>query len=265
VNLVDLERFANGTTVDAAALIEAGLVPDEYWPVKILGEGEFKKKLTVVAGKFSKSAYDKITKAGGTAQNLKGEPFAFPRSKEEFVPRDPVKKAKKGKKRRPKPKPSPPPKRRKRNKRSRKIPIARYTGKSDVQERFSTSFESRTAEQGALHPVHAGDLSHRVSRADSGRRSAALQELQERQSTDTPRGGDWRSTSRCSPAAACRRARSSARRDAVHLGVDHLPAAASVVPALEKLQKEGETGRKKIQEWTRYAPCRCAWSRRCSG
>ena len=49
MNLSDLERFNNGTTVDAAALIEAGLVPDDKQPVKILGEGAISKKLTVVA------------------------------------------------------------------------------------------------------------------------------------------------------------------------------------------------------------------------
>lgn len=93
VNLADLERFDDGATVDAPGLIEVGLVPDDRWPVKILGEGEFKKKLTIVAAKFSKSAYDKITKAGGSAQNLKGQPFEFPKVKKKFIPRD--KKAKK--------------------------------------------------------------------------------------------------------------------------------------------------------------------------
>ena len=68
-------------------MIEAGLVPDTKQPVKILGDGEFRKKLTVVAGWYSKSAHEKITKAGGTAQNLKGEPFEFPKPKKKFVPR----------------------------------------------------------------------------------------------------------------------------------------------------------------------------------
>ncbi len=81
VNLLDLERFDNGTTVDAAALKEVGLIPDLKLPVKILGEGEIKKKLTVVAG-------GKIGKAGGTAQNLKGEAFEFPKPKKKFVPRE---------------------------------------------------------------------------------------------------------------------------------------------------------------------------------
>ena len=92
VNIEDLERFDNGTTVDAAALIAAGLVPNEKWPVKILGEGTFTKKLTIVAGWYSKSAHAKITELGGTAQNLKGETFEFPKPKKKFVPREKVSK-----------------------------------------------------------------------------------------------------------------------------------------------------------------------------
>jgi large subunit ribosomal protein L15 len=88
VNLGDLERFDNGTTVDAAALIAAGLVPDEKWPVKILGSGQLTRKLTIVAGWYSKSAHAKITELGGTAQNLKGEAFEFPKPKKKFVPRE---------------------------------------------------------------------------------------------------------------------------------------------------------------------------------
>jgi large subunit ribosomal protein L15 len=94
VNLGELSVFDAGTTVDAAALIEQGLVPDERQPVKILGEGTLDKKLTVVAGWFSKSAHQKIVDAGGVAQNLKGETFEFPKPKKRFVKRDPVKKVK---------------------------------------------------------------------------------------------------------------------------------------------------------------------------
>jgi large subunit ribosomal protein L15 len=94
VNLESLERFNDGTIVDAAALHEAGLIPDLHQPVKILGDGAINKKLTVVAGWYSKSAHDKINQAGGTAQNLKGEAFAFPKPKKKFVPREPVKKQK---------------------------------------------------------------------------------------------------------------------------------------------------------------------------
>ncbi len=88
VNLSSLAEFDNGSTVDGVALETAGLIPDQKLPVKILGEGEFAKKLTVVAGKYSKSAHEKITAAGGTAQNLKGEAFEFPKVKKKFVKRD---------------------------------------------------------------------------------------------------------------------------------------------------------------------------------
>ena len=88
VNLVDLEKFDNGATIDAAALHEKGLIPDLKQPVKILGDGEFTKKLTVTAGWYSKSAHEKITKAGGAANNLKGAAFEFPKPKKKFVKRD---------------------------------------------------------------------------------------------------------------------------------------------------------------------------------
>ncbi|HEX4054533.1 MAG TPA: 50S ribosomal protein L15 [Tepidisphaeraceae bacterium] len=92
VNLSDLNRFENGAVVDAAMLVEAGLVPNDSQPVKVLGDGDLTKKLTVMAGWYSKSAHTKITAAGGTAQNLKGEAFEFPKPKKKFVPREPVKK-----------------------------------------------------------------------------------------------------------------------------------------------------------------------------
>lgn len=88
VNLADLERFDDGATVDATALKEAGLVPDTKLPVKILGDGAMSKKLTIVAGWYSKSAHEKITQAGGTAQNVQGQAFEFPKPKKKFIPRD---------------------------------------------------------------------------------------------------------------------------------------------------------------------------------
>ena len=94
VNVADLDRFDDGATVDAAALVEAGLVPDDRQPVKVLGDGAINRKLTVVAGWYSRSAHQKITEAGGSAQNLNGEPFAFPKPKKRFVPREAPKKAK---------------------------------------------------------------------------------------------------------------------------------------------------------------------------
>ena len=94
VNLADLDRFSDGAMVDAAALIEAGLIPDDRQPVKVLGDGAINKKLTVVAGWYSRSAHQKITEAGGTARDLKGEAFEFPKPKKKFVPREAPKKSK---------------------------------------------------------------------------------------------------------------------------------------------------------------------------
>lgn len=95
VNLQDLARFDANSTVDAAVLEQAGLIPDTKIGVKILAEGEadFSKKLNVVASKYSKAAHAKILAAGGTAKTPKGEDFQFPKEKKKFVPRP---KAKKG-------------------------------------------------------------------------------------------------------------------------------------------------------------------------
>jgi large subunit ribosomal protein L15 len=95
VNLSELDQFDSGATVDATALHEKGLIPDMKLPVKILGDGAMSKKLTVVAGWYTKSAHQKIADAGGTAQNVKGEIFEFPKPKKKFVPREAVKKSKK--------------------------------------------------------------------------------------------------------------------------------------------------------------------------
>jgi len=72
VNVGDLERFADGMTVDADALCEAGVVtiPKVYDGVKILGNGELSRKLTVKAQAFTASAKEKIEKAGGTAEEV---------------------------------------------------------------------------------------------------------------------------------------------------------------------------------------------------
>jgi len=67
VNVVALERFSDGQTVDAALLKQNGLIKNENYPVKILGDGELTKKLTVRADAFSQTAQDKIAKAGGEA------------------------------------------------------------------------------------------------------------------------------------------------------------------------------------------------------
>jgi large subunit ribosomal protein L15 len=65
VNVGLLERFDKGATVDEAALRAARLVQGRDVRIKILGEGELKKALTVSAHGFSKSAQEKIEKAGG--------------------------------------------------------------------------------------------------------------------------------------------------------------------------------------------------------
>lgn len=68
VNVSSLEAFDAGATVDAAALIEAGIIKNAYDGVKILGGGELTKKLTVKAAKFSKTAQEKITAVGGQTE-----------------------------------------------------------------------------------------------------------------------------------------------------------------------------------------------------
>jgi large subunit ribosomal protein L15 len=92
VNVSDLNRFDDGATVDSAALQQAKLVRDDRCDVKVLGDGSLTKRLTVVAGWYSKSAHEKITGAGGAAQNLKGENFEFPKPKKKFIPREQPKK-----------------------------------------------------------------------------------------------------------------------------------------------------------------------------
>ena len=68
VNVKDLNRFEDGAVVDLAALLECGLVGKALDGLKVLGNGELSKKLTVKAEKFSKSAVEKIEKAGGKAE-----------------------------------------------------------------------------------------------------------------------------------------------------------------------------------------------------
>ena len=68
VNLEDLNRFKEGTVVNSALLIEAGLITKEYCGVKVLARGKLEKKLTVQANKFSKSAEEAIVALGGKAE-----------------------------------------------------------------------------------------------------------------------------------------------------------------------------------------------------
>lgn len=68
VNVSDLEVFNNGITVDAELLKAQGIIKKERDGIKILGNGELTKNLTVKAAAFSASAKEKIEKAGGKAE-----------------------------------------------------------------------------------------------------------------------------------------------------------------------------------------------------
>jgi large subunit ribosomal protein L15 len=71
VNIGDLDAvFEAGTVVDAAALESKRLVQGRYDVIKVLGDGELTKKLTISAHRFSKSALAKIAQAGGQANVL---------------------------------------------------------------------------------------------------------------------------------------------------------------------------------------------------
>ncbi|MCD6505744.1 50S ribosomal protein L15 [Candidatus Poribacteria bacterium] len=68
VNIRDLNRFQDGTTVTPELLKDVGMVKRSGRPIKILGDGELERKLTVQAHAFSKSALQKILSAGGKAE-----------------------------------------------------------------------------------------------------------------------------------------------------------------------------------------------------
>jgi large subunit ribosomal protein L15 len=68
VNVGDLNGFEDGATVDAEALRRVGLAKGPADGVRILGTGELSKRLVVRAHHFSKSAREKITARGGTAE-----------------------------------------------------------------------------------------------------------------------------------------------------------------------------------------------------
>jgi large subunit ribosomal protein L15 len=66
VNVESLNRFEDGATIDEKALTEAGLIRGNYDGIKILGDGELSKKLSVAVDKISAGAREKIEKAGGS-------------------------------------------------------------------------------------------------------------------------------------------------------------------------------------------------------
>jgi len=68
VNVVELERFEDGTKIDRQLLIDNGLVAGKFTLVKILGDGELTKKLNIAVDKVSATARQKIQAAGGTIE-----------------------------------------------------------------------------------------------------------------------------------------------------------------------------------------------------
>ena len=71
VNLRDLDRFDAGAEVTPDSLVEVGLIKNTKTDVKILGDGELSKKLTVRVHRISASAREKIEAAGGTVELLR--------------------------------------------------------------------------------------------------------------------------------------------------------------------------------------------------
>lgn len=65
INVSDLNRFEDGAVVDAQTIIDSGLIKKPLDGIKILGNGELIKKLTVKVAAFSGSAKQKIEQAGG--------------------------------------------------------------------------------------------------------------------------------------------------------------------------------------------------------
>ena len=68
INVQSLSKFNDGEVVDAQALLSAGIIHNVFDGVKVLGEGEIAKKITVKAAVFSASAKEKIEAAGGKTE-----------------------------------------------------------------------------------------------------------------------------------------------------------------------------------------------------
>src|SRR5246500_5385630 len=97
VNVESLDIFPAGTTVTPELLIGSGLIRQVRAEIKVLGDGELKNSLTVQAHKFSKSAEEKITKAGGKIEIIGGAAVAAaakdePQSGKSKAPSKPKKK-----------------------------------------------------------------------------------------------------------------------------------------------------------------------------
>lgn len=71
VNVRELDRFKDGDVVDPLTLKDANLIKSLRRPVKILSGGDIARKLTVHAHRFSRTAQEKIARAGGSIQVIK--------------------------------------------------------------------------------------------------------------------------------------------------------------------------------------------------
>lgn len=70
VNIGQLDIFETGSSIDAGALIEAGLIKNVGDGIKVLAKGDLNKAITIKAHKFSAAARDKIVAAGGTVEEI---------------------------------------------------------------------------------------------------------------------------------------------------------------------------------------------------
>lgn len=68
INVSDLNKFEDGTVVTPELLKEVGILKNQLDGVKVLGDGEIEKKLTIKAHKFSKTAIEKLEKSGSTIE-----------------------------------------------------------------------------------------------------------------------------------------------------------------------------------------------------
>jgi len=93
VNLEALNKFEDGAMVNEAALRALGVANGRLQRVKILGDGELTRKLTVHAHAFSAAARAKIEKLGGACQLIESKPPAQPESKQPAKPADKAKPA----------------------------------------------------------------------------------------------------------------------------------------------------------------------------
>lgn len=70
VNVGQLDVFESGSSIDAGALIEAGIIKKICDGIKVLGNGDLSKAITIKAHKFSAAAREKIVAAGGTVEEI---------------------------------------------------------------------------------------------------------------------------------------------------------------------------------------------------